>query len=84
MPESEDLRTNGEITIRKEISNCVFYFLFIKTSVTIIDTFYPYRSLLWGNLVNKLGKSDLKTEFVFVRLLRLLILYVNISLEIFH
>ena len=36
----EHLRTNSEIAITKEITNCIFYLLFVKTYYIIFNIFY--------------------------------------------
>ena len=80
---AEDFRTNHEITIKKEISNSIFYFLFFKSYFIIFGIILPkqkstkllsiIRSLLCVNLVYTLEKSKVKKEVAFLHLIRLFI-----------
>ena len=57
---AEVLRANSKITIKKEVSNCIVYLLFIKTYYIIFDIFYPTSPIT--STCNIFTFSSIKTE----------------------
>ena len=62
--QTEDLGTNTKIAIKKKISSCIFYLLFIKTYLIIFDIFYPKRTSTWQFSIKKV---KVEIEFVLFR-----------------
>ena len=57
---TEDLRANSEVSVRKEISNCIFYLLFVEIYYIIFDVFYPMSPITIKCIIFTF--SSIKTE----------------------